>query len=158
MKNVTLALLVLAAVTATGCKKKEAPAAPTPAPTAQAAPAPTEEAKPTGPAIPDVPLTASASENLVAVFEAGVGALKQAPDAAAGAALLNGMLQKYDVADLRAKSRAAKEAGQGATPETKQKLADLKKEYNEVSTKLGAEDPAAFGEAAKAWAAAWGLN
>ena len=157
MKNVTLILLVLVVVaSATGCKKKEAPAAPTPA--AQPAPMPKEEAKPTGPAIPDVPLTGSASENLVAVFEAGVDALKQAPDAAAGAAVLNGMLDKYDVADLRAKSRAAKEAGQGATPETKQKLADLKNEYNEVSTKLGAQNPAAFGEAAKAWAAAWGLN
>jgi hypothetical protein len=157
MKNVTLALLMLAVASTAGCKKKEEP--PAPAPAAEPAPAPEpKEAEPTGPVIPDVPLTGSASENLVAVFEAGVNALKEAPDAAAGAAVLNGMLEKYDVADLREKSRAAKEAGQGATPETKQRLADLKKEYNEVSTKLGAEDPAAFGGAAKAWAAAWGLN
>lgn len=157
MKNVTLALLVLVVASVVGCKKKEAPAAPTPATEPAPTPAP-KEAEPTGPVIPDVPMTGSASENLVAVFEAGVNALEQAPDATAGAAILTGMLDKYDVAELRAKSRAAKEAGQGATPATKQKLADLKKEYSEVSTKLGAENPAAFGEAAKAWAAAWGLN
>mgnify|MGYP001828710729 FL=1 len=157
MKNVTLGLLILALASAVGCKKKEAPAAPTPAAEPAPAPAP-KAAEPTGPVIPDVAMTGSASENLVNVFEAGVNALKQAPDAAAGAAVLTGMLDKYDVADLRAKSRAAKEAGQGATPETKQKLADLKQQYNEVSTKLGAEDPAAFGDAAIAWAAAWGLN
>jgi hypothetical protein len=157
MKHVTLALLLLAVASSAGCKKKEAAQAPAPA--AEPAPAPEpKQAEPTGPVIPDVPLTGSASENLVAVFEAGVEALKQAPDAAAGAAILNGMLGKYDVEDLRAKSRAAKEAGQGATPETKEKFAELKKEYGEVSTKLGAEDPAAFGEAAKSWAAAWGLN
>ena len=158
MKKVLLALLALTIVSTAGCKKKEAEP-PKPAPSAAPAPAPAPKAEePTGPAIPDVALTGSASENLVAVFEAGVNALKQVPDAATGAAILTGMLEKYDVADLREKSRAAKEAGQGATPATKQKLADLKKEYNEVSTKLGAADPAAFGEAAKAWAAAWGLN
>jgi hypothetical protein len=68
------------------------------------------------------------------------------------------MLEQYDVADLRAKSKAAKAAGQGASDETKAKFKALKAEYAEVSTKLGASDPQAFGEAAKAWAAAWGLN
>lgn len=158
MKKVTLALFVLAVISTTACKKKEAaPEAPPPA--AEPAPAPEPKvAEPAGPAIPEVPLTGTPSENLVAVFEAGVNALKQAPDAATGAAVLTGMLDKYDVADLRAKSKAAKEAGQGASPELKAKLAGLKDEYNEVSTKLGGTDPAAFGGAAKAWATAWGLN
>jgi PBP1b-binding outer membrane lipoprotein LpoB len=158
MKKVTLAMLILAVVATVGCSKKEEAAKPEPAPAPAETPKPAPPPEPAGPVIPDVPMTGSASENLVNVFEAGVMALKQAPDAAAGAAVLNGMLEKYDVADLRAKSRAAKEAGQGATPETKAKLGDLKKQYAEVSTKLGSEDPAAFGEAAKAWAAAWGLN
>ena len=157
MKRFTLALLVCASAWTLGCKKKEEAPAPTPAPAAEPAPPP-KPAQPTGPAIPDVPLTGSPSENLVAVFGAGISALKAAPDAATGAAVLNGMLEKYDVARLRAESRAAKEAGQGASDETKEKLAELKKEYNEISNKLGAEDPAAFGQAAKAWAAAWGLN
>jgi hypothetical protein len=158
MKNVSLALFVLATVLPAGCKKQEAKL-PTASPAAQPAPAPElKVAEPSGPAIPEVRLTGTPSENLVAVFEAGVNALKNAPDAATGAAVLDGMLQKYDVADLRAKSKAAKEAGQGASPELKQKLAGLKEEYNEVSTKLGGTDPAAFGGAAKAWATAWGLN
>lgn len=160
MKKATLALLVLAMAATSACKKKEAKTeAPAPA-AAEKAPEPkaAEPAAPAGPAIPDVPLTGSASENLVAVFEAGVNALKGASDAKTAAAVLTGMLAKYDVADLRAKSKAAKAAGQGASDETKAKFAALKAEYNEVSTKLGGSDPKAFGEAAKAWAAAWGLN
>jgi hypothetical protein len=161
MKISTLALLVLAVASTSACKQKETVAEP-PAPAAEKAPAPepkaTEPAAPAGPAIPEVALTGSASENLVAVFEAGVNALKGAGDAATGAAILTGMLEKYDVADLRAKSKAAKAAGQGASDETKAKFKALKAEYAEVSTKLGASDPKAFGEVAKAWAAAWGLN
>lgn len=159
MKKTTLALLVLAMASTSACKKKDAkPEAPAPA--AEEAPAPkaAEPAEPAGPAIPEVALTGSASENLVAVFEAGVNALKGAGDATTGAAILTGMLAKYDVADLRAKSKAAKAAGQGASDETKAKFKALKAEYGEVSTKLGGTDPEAFGEAAKAWAMAWGLN
>lgn len=167
MKISTLALLVLAVASTSACKKKEAaPEAPAaekaPAPAAEKTPAPepeaAEPAEPPGPAIPEVALTGSASENLVAVFEAGVKALKGAGDAATGAAILTGMLEKYDVADLRAKSKAAKAAGQGASDATKAKFKALKAEYAEASTKLGASDPKAFGGAAKAWAAAWGLN
>ena len=158
MKKATLALLVLAVMSTAACKKKEAkteaPVAAEKAPEPKAA----EPAEPAGPAIPEVALTGTASENLVAVFGAGVNALKGAGDAASGAAILTGMLEKYDVADLRAKSKAAKAAGQGASDETKAKFKTLKAEYAEVSTKLGASDPKAFGEVAKAWAAAWGLN
>ncbi len=156
MKHTTVAILVFALGILPGCKKKEAEvAAPVPeGQTAQAA----EAAEPTGPAIPDVPLTGAASENLVNVFEAGVNALKNAPDAKTGAAILNGILAKYDVADLRAKSKAAKKAGQGATPETKAKFKSLKAEYKATSEKLGGTEPEAFGPAAKAWAKAWGLN
>ena len=158
MKKALFALLVGALASTAGCKKKEAEPKPPP-PAAEPAPAPEPEAaEPPGPVIPEVPLTGTPSENLVAVFEAGVNALKEAPDAETGAAVLNGMLEKYDVADLRAKSKAAKAAGQGASPELKKKFAGLKKEYNEVSTKLGATDPDAFGGAANAWAKAWGLN
>ena len=161
MKKVTLALVVLAMASTSACKKKEVtPDAPAPA--AEKAPAPepkaVEPAEPAGPTIPEVALTGSASENLVAVFGAGVDALKGASDAKTGAAILTGMLAKYDVAGLRAKSKAAKAAGQGASDETKAKFKALKAEYGEVSTKLGASDPEAFGEVAKAWAAAWGLN
>lgn len=155
MKKATLAVLMLAMALTSACKKKEAePETPAPAAEPQAA----EPAEPAGPTIPDVALTGSASENLVAVFEAGVNALKNAKDAKTGAAILNGMLAKYDVADLRAKSTAAKEAGQGASDEVKAKFKALKSEYSEISTKLGASDPEAFGEAARAWAMAWGLN
>jgi hypothetical protein len=164
MKKFTLALLVLAMASTMACKKKEsAPEAPAPA----AEPAPKEAepkaaepaaAEPAGPTIPDVALTGTAAENLVAVFEAGVNALKEADDAAEGAAILDGMLEKYDVADLREKSKAAKASGEGASDELKAKFKALKAEYGEVSTKLGATDPKAFGAAAKAWASAWGLN
>jgi len=159
MKKATLAVLVLAMALTSACKKKEAkPEAPAPA--AEKAPAPkaAEPAAPTGPAIPEVALTGSASENLVAVFGAGVNALKGASDAKTGAAIMTGMLAKYDVADLREKSKADKAAGEGASEATKAKFKALKAEYAELSTKLGASDPKAFGEAAKAWAAAWGLN
>lgn len=163
MNKATIALLVLTMAFTSACKKKEAASeVPAPAPEPEAAqpaePEAAQPAEPTGPAIPEVALTASASENLVNVFEAGVNALKQADDAQAGAAVLMGMLDKYDVAELRAKSKAAKAAGQGASDEVKAKFKTLKAEYNEVSTKLGASDPDTFGEAAKAWAAAWGLN
>jgi hypothetical protein len=158
MKKATLALLVLAMAATSACKKKDEakPEAPAPA-AAEKAPEP-KAAEPAGPTIPEVALTGTASENLVAVFGAGVNALEAAPDAATGAAILTGMLAKYDVADLRAKSKAAKAAGQGASDATKAEFKALKKEYNQVSTKLGGSDPEAFGEAAKAWAAAWGLN
>ncbi|MGB5545348.1 MAG: hypothetical protein WBM74_02160 [Polyangiales bacterium] len=159
MKKATLAVLVLAMALTSACKKKEAkPEAPAPA--AEKAPAPkaAEPAAPAGPAIPEVALTGSASENLVAVFEAGVNALKGASDAKTGAAIMTGMLAKYDVADLREKSKADKAAGEGASEATKAKFKALKAEYAELSTKLGASDPKAFGAAAKAWAAAWGLN
>lgn len=156
MKKSTVALLVLAMALTSACKKKEA--APEPEASAAEAAPEAKAAEPTGPAIPDVALTGSASENLVAVFEAGVTALKGASDATQGAAVLTGMLSKYDVAGLRAKSKAAKAAGQGASDETKAEFKALKAQYNEVSTKLGATDPEAFGEAAKAWAMAWGLN
>lgn len=164
MKKVTLALLILAMASTMACKKKEAaPEAPAPAaePTPKAAEPEAAEpaaAEPAGPTIPDVALTGTAAENLVAVFEAGVNALKEADDAAEGAAVINGMLEKYDVADLREKSKAAKAAGEGASDELKAKFKALKADYGEVSTKLGATDPKAFGAAAKAWAAAWGLN
>jgi hypothetical protein len=161
MKKAALLFLALALASASACKKKEAePEAPAPTPATAPEPAPkaAEPTEATGPVIPEVPLTGTAAENLVAVFEAGVNALKEADDAKSGAAVLMGMLEKYDVAELRAKSKAAKEAGQGASDEVKAKLKALKAEYNEVSTKLGASDPQAFGEAAKAWAKAWGLN
>lgn len=160
MKNATVALLVLAMGSVSACKKKDSE--PETAPATVPAPAPEVEVakpeEPPGPAIPEVALTGSASENLVAVFEAGVNALREAEDAKTGAAILTGMLAKYDVADLRAKSNAAKEAGQGASDELKDKFKRLKAEYNELSMKLGATDPEAFGGAAKAWAMAWGLN
>lgn len=166
MRRVSIGVLILAMAFTVACKKKEeaqpeAPppaAAPAPEPEAAPEPAAAEPAEPEGPAIPDVALTGTAAENLVAVFEAGVNALKGAKDAEEGAAILNGMLEKYDVADLRAKSKAAKAAGEGASDELKAKFKALKGEYNEVSTRLGASNPEAFGEAAKAYAAAWGLN
>jgi hypothetical protein len=160
MRKVSLAVLVLAMASSSACKKKEEAKPEAPAPAAEQAPEPkaAEPAEPAGPAIPDVPLTGSAAENLVAVFGAGVNALKGAKDAGEGAAILMGMLDKYDVADLRAKSKAEKEAGKGASDELKAKFKSLKNEYNQIASRLGASDPKAFGEAAKAWAAAWGLN
>jgi hypothetical protein len=157
MRKVSLALLVLAMASTSACKKKEEAKPEAPAPAAEPAPEP-KAAEPAGPAIPDVPLTGSAAENLVAVFEAGVNALKGAKDAKEGAAILMGMLDKYDVADLRAKSKADKEAGKGASDELKAEFKSSKNEYNQIASRLGASDPEAFGEAAKAWAAAWGLN
>ncbi len=162
MRKVSVVVLILAIAFTAACKKKDEAKPEAAEPSAEPAPAPeptaAEPAEPEGPAIPDVQLTGSAAENLVAVFEAGVNALKGAKDAQEGAAILMGVLDKYDVADLRAKSKAAKEAGQGASDELKAKFKSLKNEYNQVSARLGASDPQAFGEAAKAWAAAWGLN
>lgn len=157
MKYLTFAMLAVAVMLSPACKKKDADLA-APVPEGQSAKAADTEAAPTGPAIPEVALTGTASENLVSVFEAGVDALKTAPDASTGAAILTGMLAKYDVAELRAESKAAKEAGEGASVKTKTKFKRLKREYSKVSTKLGGSDPEAFGPAAKAWAQAWGLN
>ncbi|MEZ4287651.1 MAG: hypothetical protein R3A47_05805 [Polyangiales bacterium] len=133
----------------------ESTALPTPAP----APAqPVAAPEPTGPAIPEVALDASPSENLINLFAASVTALSNATDAKEGAAILTGILAKYNVADLRDKSLAAKEAGNGASDELKAKFATLKETYKEVSTKLGAADPDTFGPVAAEWAKAWGLN
>ncbi len=160
MRRISIAVLIGAFALTSACKKKEEAKPEAPPPAAEQAPAPkaAEPAEPAGPEIPDVALTGTAAENLVAVFEAGVNALKGAKDAKDGAAILMGMLDKYDVADLRAKSKAEKAAGQGASDELKAKFKSLKNEYNQIASRLGASDPQAFGEAAKAYAAAWGLN
>lgn len=155
MKHTIVTILILALGILPGCKKKDAELA-APVPEGQSAQA-AEAAEPAGPAIPDVQLTGSAAENLVNVFEASVNALKAAPNAQTAASIITGILAKYDIAELRAKSKAAKASGQGASEETKAKFKSLKADYEALATKLGSSNPE-FGSAAKAWAKAWGLN
>jgi len=153
MKRVILAVALVAIVSSAACQKKEErQAAPTPAPT-EPTPAPAEPAEPA-----DLELDGTPSENLVTVFTATVDELKTASSAEDAAKILDDTLKKYDVAELRAKSRAAKEAGQRATEETKAKLKSAKERYGELAAKFSKDDAATFGPAAKAWAAAWGLN
>ena len=144
-----------------GCKKKEKQVEPapvektTPQKTATAvAPAPKEE-----PAslVPDVELSDSPSKNLIAVFSAGTMAIQSASPKDA-ATIINGLLEKFDVADLRAKSKAAKESGAGASKEEVAKYKELQEKYKARADELGKEDAAAFAPAAEAWAAAWGIK
>ncbi len=155
MNKATAAVIILALSLTAACKKKEppAPAAPPPAPAPVAQPA-----APAEPAKPLLALDGTPSENLVAVFSATVTELQGVTTAAEASEVIEESLKSYDVADLRAKSRAAKAAGQGASPATKAELSSLKDQYQKLATKFSAEDPAAFGKSAEAWAKAWGLN
>ncbi len=145
-----------------GCKKdKKAAEKKEPVATAPTTTTPTPAATPTqvapSPMAPDVALTGSAAENMVAVFSAGVAAIKTAKPAAA-AAILKLTMTKYNIADLIAKSAADKEAGNGASDDLKQKFSAAKDAYKARAAELGKEDAAAFGSAAADWAKAWGLN
>jgi len=154
MRAVATAILLALFVTA-GCKKKEPEAAPAPTPVEAA---PSKPAEPVAPTEPKLELSGTPSENLVAVFGATVTKLGDAKTAKEAAAVLSESLEMYDVAELREKSRAAKQAGQGASDETKQQLQSLKEQYKQLADKFSAEDPATFGASAEAWAKAWGLN
>lgn len=159
MKKLMIALAAVALLAAPACKKKEKEE-PKPATTETTK---TETAtKPANPCanpcgMAKLDLTGTPSENMVKVFAAGVKAL-DGKEPAAAAAALQGMLKMYDVADLRAKSKAAKDAGEGASDETKAKFAAAKEAYKKLAAELGTKDAAAFGPAAQAWAEAWGIK
>ena len=110
-------------------------------------------------ASPAVELSGTPAQNMIAVMEMGVNALKNNSANPAGAAAeLNSIMGAYNVADLRAASRAAKEAGQGATDAEKAQFKALQDEYKSLATQVGGQDPAAFNAAHAEWSKAWGIN
>lgn len=108
---------------------------------------------------PAVELTGSPAQNMIAVMDMGVNALKNNSENPAGAAAeLNSIMSAYNIADVRAASRAAKEAGQGATEQEKAQFAALQEEYKKLAATVGGKDPAAFNGAHGEWSKAWGIN
>ena len=157
-KTTLLALLVIASLVALGCgkkdkDKKDVKKAP-PAEVKKPVEPPKEPVKPKA----SVELTDNAAQNLIAVFEHGVKLVTDnKADPAKAAAAVQALLKEYDVADLRAKSKAAKEAGEGASDEDKAKFTAAKEAYGKLATEIGAKDEA-FNAVHKEWSAAWGLN
>lgn len=142
MKLVLIATVVSGLVALGACKDKGKDSGESSAP----APAPVE-------------LTGTAAQNMITVFELGVTALKNnSADPVAAAKELTQIAATYDIADLRAKSRAAKEAGQGATDEEKARFKALMDEYKELAGTVGGANTAAFNPAHSAWSRLWGLN
>ena len=112
-----------------------------------------------GQAAPAVELNGTPAQNMISVMEMGVNALKNNGDNPAGAAAeLNSIMSAYSISDIRAASRAAKEAGQGATDEEKGRFKALQIEYKSLATTVGGKDPAAFNGAHGEWSKLWGLN
>jgi hypothetical protein len=108
---------------------------------------------------PAVALNGSPAQNMISVMEMGVNALKNNSESpAAAAAELNSIMSAYSIADIREASRAAKEAGQGATEEEKGRFKALQTEYKSLATTVGGKDPAAFNGAHGEWSKLWGLN
>ena len=138
-KDLGILVLAFAVMTGLGCKKTE-----------QAEGVTAEPGKTV------VALTGSPSQNMITVFEMGVNAVKGS-DAAAAAKELTGIMAQYNVADLRAKAKTAKDAGQGATKEEKDKFQSLTKEYQDMAAKMGAKN-ADFLAAHKEWSKVWGLK
>lgn len=112
-----------------------------------------------GNSAPAAELSGSPAQNMISVMEMGVNALKNNSGNPAGAAAeLNSIMSAYNVADIRAASRAAKEAGQGATDAEKGQFKALQIEYKALAATVGGQDPAAFNGAHGEWSKVWGLN
>jgi len=91
-------------------------------------------------------------------MEMGVNALKNNSDAAVAASALKKIMADYNIEQLRAASKAAKDAGQGATDEEKARFQSLQDEYKALATQVGSQNPGAFNEAHADWSRAWGIN
>ncbi|MCB1327575.1 MAG: hypothetical protein H7A21_04770 [Spirochaetales bacterium] len=108
---------------------------------------------------PAVALTGTPAQNMITVMEMGVNALRNnSSNPGAAAAELNSLMASYDIADIRAQSRAARDAGQGATDAEKSRFQALLEEYKTLSTQVGAIDPAAFNAAHSEWSRLWSIN
>lgn len=104
-------------------------------------------------------LTGTAAQNMVTVMQMGVTALQNnAGNPAGAAAELNSIMGSYNIADLRAAARTAKEAGQGATDAEKAAFQAAQDQYKKLATEVGGADPAAFNAAHSEWSKAWGIN
>ncbi|MCB1306639.1 MAG: hypothetical protein KDK30_00595 [Leptospiraceae bacterium] len=108
---------------------------------------------------PVVTLDGTPAQNMITVMEMGVNALKNnSENPAAAAGELNSIMASYNITDIRDQARAAKEAGQGATDEEKNRFKALMEEYKTLATDVGGKDPAAFNAAHSEWSRLWSIN
>ncbi|MBW7857512.1 MAG: hypothetical protein H3C43_04280 [Leptonema sp. (in: Bacteria)] len=112
----------------------------------------------TSSAPPVVALTGTPAQQMIQVMEMGVNALKSNPDASVAASALKAILNNYNVESLRAASKAAKDAGQGATAEELNRFKALQEEYKSLAQSVGSQNPGAFNEVHTEWSKAWGIN
>ncbi len=104
-------------------------------------------------------LTGTPAQNMVTVMQMGVTALQNnAGNPAGAAAELNSIMSAYNIADLRAAARTAKEAGQGASDAEKAAFKAAQDQYKKLAAEVGGADPAAFNGAHSEWSKAWGIN
>ncbi|MCP4131788.1 MAG: hypothetical protein GY754_12485 [bacterium] len=141
VKVLVFLLLSTALIIGIGCKKKKADDA--------------QEAKPEEKKVVQA-LTGTPAQNMITVFEMGVTAVKGG-DTAAAATKLSAVMTDYDVADVRARSKAAKGTDKGATQAEKDKFKALNKEYKDLAAKLDNKN-AGFLTAHKDWSKAWGIK
>lgn len=110
------------------------------------------------PSAPVVALTGTPAQQMIQVMEMGVNALKSNPDASVAASALKVILNNYNVESLRAASKAAKDAGQGATADELNRFKALQEEYKSLAQSVGSKNPGAFNEVHAEWSKAWGIN
>ncbi|WCL49772.1 hypothetical protein [Leptospira sp. GIMC2001] len=109
--------------------------------------------------LPTFDLSGSPAQNLITVFEAGIAGLESnSNDPAAAARELEKILSAVSVDGLRAKAKSAKEAGQGATDDEKQRLNAAMEKYKKLAASIGSQDPGAFNAAHTKWSAAFGVK
>ena len=112
-----------------------------------------------GSSTPAPTLSGSPAQNMDTVMQMGVSALQNnAGNPAAAAGELSTIMNNYNVAELRAAARSAKEAGQGASEEEKAAFKAAQEAYKKLATEVGGADPAAFNAAHAEWSKAWGIN
>lgn len=106
-----------------------------------------------------VELTGTPAQNMITVFDLGVKALeKNAENPGAAASELEAIMNAYNIADLREKSKSAKGTDQAATEQEKTQFKQLMETYKSLSVTVGGKDPAKFNDAHSKWSAAWGIN
>lgn len=98
------------------------------------------------------------TQNLNGILAAANMQLGIAKDAEQAAAMLDRVLYTYNVAELRAREKAAQEAGEEAPARVQAERKELESEYKKFEAKFAAENSPIFAQTAKAWNQIWGLD
>ncbi len=98
------------------------------------------------------------TQNLNGILAAANMQLGIAKDAEQAAAMLDRVLYTYNVAELRAREKAAQEAGKEVRARVQAERKELEKEYKKFEAKFADENLPIFAQTAKAWNQIWGLD